>query len=79
MRASPLKCRDFGSVCGLSDLTGCDFDRILLEEDGRVHFTVPDLFETSLALRGAQKDDGWFFGHVEFLHKVGGDLTDVQG
>ncbi|KAL5506965.1 RGR1 [Sanghuangporus vaninii] len=47
-------------------------------EDGRAHFTVQDLFETSLALRGARKDDGWFFGHVEFLHKVGGDLTDVQ-
>lgn len=48
-------------------------------EDGRAHFNVPNMFETSISLRGAQKDDGWFFVHVEFLHNVGGDLTDVQG
>ena len=48
-------------------------------EDGRVFFTVPDKFETSLSLRGALKDDGWFFVHVEFLHSVGGELNDVQG
>ncbi|KAH8119598.1 MED14-domain-containing protein [Phellopilus nigrolimitatus] len=47
-------------------------------EDGRVHFTVTNLFETSVSLRGAQRDDGWFFVHVEFLHTVGGDLIDVQ-
>ncbi|EJD03366.1 MED14-domain-containing protein [Fomitiporia mediterranea MF3/22] len=47
-------------------------------EDGRAHFIVPNLFETSLSLRGAKKDDGWFFVHVEFLYTVGGDLTDVQ-
>ncbi|KAG6829450.1 hypothetical protein H0H92_004510 [Tricholoma furcatifolium] len=46
--------------------------------DGRVYFTVPKLFEASLCLRGAQKDDGWFFVHVEFLINVGGDLTGVQ-
>ena len=38
-------------------------------EDGRAHFTVPNLFETSISLRGAQEEDGWFFSHVEFLHK----------
>jgi mediator of RNA polymerase II transcription subunit 14 len=46
---------------------------------GRVFFTVPNLFETSLCLRGAQKDDGWFFVHVEFLITVGGDRTGMQG
>ncbi|KAJ7072524.1 mediator complex subunit MED14-domain-containing protein [Mycena amicta] len=45
---------------------------------GRVYFTVPNLFETSLCLRGAVKDDGWFFVHVEFLITVGGDLTGLQ-
>ncbi|KAF7298154.1 Mediator of RNA polymerase II transcription subunit 14 [Mycena chlorophos] len=45
---------------------------------GRVYFTVPDLFETSLCLRGALQDDGWFFVHVEFLITVGGDLTGLQ-
>ncbi|KAI6045803.1 mediator complex subunit MED14-domain-containing protein [Pisolithus marmoratus] len=42
---------------------------------GRVHFNVPRLFETSLCLRGAEKDDGWFFVSVKFLFKVGGDAT----
>ena len=28
-------------------------------EDGRVFFTVLTLFETSISLRGSQKDDGW--------------------
>ncbi|TFY52257.1 hypothetical protein EVG20_g10628 [Dentipellis fragilis] len=46
--------------------------------DGRAFFTVPKLFETSLCLRGGDKDDGWFFVHVEFLFNVGGDLTGVQ-
>ncbi|KAA1472975.1 MED14-domain-containing protein [Dentipellis sp. KUC8613] len=46
--------------------------------DGRVFFTVPKLFEASLCLRGGEKDDGWFFVHVEFLFNVGGDLTGVQ-
>lgn len=48
-------------------------------EDGRVFFTIPDQFEVSLSLRGALKDDGWFFVHVEFLHSIGGDMKDVQG
>ena len=48
--------------------------------DGRVYFTVPHLFETSLCLLGAKKDEeGWFFVHVEFLIGVGGDLTGMQG
>ncbi|KAF7315273.1 Mediator of RNA polymerase II transcription subunit 14 [Mycena indigotica] len=47
--------------------------------NGRVYFTIPRLFETSLCLRGALKDDGWFFVHVEFLITVGGDLTGLQG
>ncbi|KAG5646818.1 hypothetical protein DXG03_002195 [Asterophora parasitica] len=46
--------------------------------DGRVYFTVPKLFEVSLCLRGAQKDEGWFFVHVEFLINIGGDLTGLQ-
>lgn len=46
--------------------------------DGRVYFVVPKLFETSLCLRGAEKDDGWFFVHVEFLFNVGGDSTGLQ-
>jgi hypothetical protein len=47
--------------------------------DGRVYFTAPKLFEVSLCLRGAQKDDGWFFVHVEFLINIGGGLTGLQG
>jgi len=47
--------------------------------DGRVHFNVPQLFNTSLCLRGGDKNDGWFFVHVEFLITVGGDLTGLQG
>ncbi|KAF5386160.1 hypothetical protein D9615_002363 [Tricholomella constricta] len=46
--------------------------------NGRVYFTVPTLFEASLCLRGAQKDEGWFFVHVEFLINIGGDLTGLQ-
>ena len=47
--------------------------------DGRVYFTAPKLFEVSLCLRGAEKDDGWFFVHVEFLMNIGGGLTGLQG
>ncbi|KAF8813688.1 MED14-domain-containing protein [Phlegmacium glaucopus] len=46
--------------------------------EGRVHFTVPKLFSTSLCLRGSSKDDGWFFVHVEFLINISGDLTGLQ-
>ncbi|KAJ8518069.1 hypothetical protein ONZ45_g4838 [Pleurotus djamor] len=46
--------------------------------DGRVYFTIPRLFETSVCLRGAEKDDGWFFVHVEFLINIGGDLTGME-
>ncbi|KAH9894934.1 MED14-domain-containing protein [Cubamyces lactineus] len=46
--------------------------------DGRVIFTAPKLFETSLCLLGAGKNDGWFFVNVEFLFKVGGDQTGMQ-
>ncbi|KAJ7668443.1 mediator complex subunit MED14-domain-containing protein [Mycena polygramma] len=46
--------------------------------DGRVYFTVPNLFEASLCLRGGLREDGWFFVHVEFLITVGGDLTGIQ-
>ncbi|KAI6036221.1 mediator complex subunit MED14-domain-containing protein [Pisolithus microcarpus] len=42
---------------------------------GRVHFNVPKLFEASICLRGAEKDDGWFFVSVKFLFRVGGDAT----
>ncbi|KAI0768733.1 MED14-domain-containing protein [Trametes elegans] len=46
--------------------------------DGRVWFTAPRLFEASLCLRGAGKNDGWFFVNVTFLFKVGGDQTGMQ-
>ncbi|KAI0785537.1 MED14-domain-containing protein [Abortiporus biennis] len=47
-------------------------------DGGRVHFTAPKLFEASLCLRGAKKEDGWFFVDVEFLFTVGGDPTGMQ-
>ncbi|KAF8256603.1 mediator complex subunit MED14-domain-containing protein [Lactarius quietus] len=47
--------------------------------DGRAWFTVPNLFEASVCLRGGNQDDGWFFVHVEFLFTVGGDRTGMQG
>jgi mediator of RNA polymerase II transcription subunit 14 len=47
--------------------------------DGRAWFTVPNLFESSICLRGGNEDDGWFFAHVEFLFNVGGDRTGMQG
>ena len=46
---------------------------------GRVYFTAPNLFELSLCLRGARKNDGWFFVNVTFLFTVGGDQTGMQG
>jgi hypothetical protein len=46
---------------------------------GRVHFTVPGLFETSVCMRGADKDDGWFFVGVKFLISVGGDMSGADG
>ena len=54
-------------------LTSCGTD------DGRAWFTVPNLFEASICLRGGNQDDGWFFVHVEFLFTVGGDRTGMQG
>ncbi|KAL4077046.1 mediator complex subunit MED14-domain-containing protein [Scleroderma yunnanense] len=45
---------------------------------GRVHFTAPNLFETSICLRGAEQDDGWFFVSVKFLITVGGDMTGTH-
>ncbi|CAG8617135.1 16110_t:CDS:10, partial [Acaulospora colombiana] len=36
-------------------------------EGGRTFFTVPQRFEVSLIMTGAQKDDVWAFVHVEFL------------
>ncbi len=47
--------------------------------DGRVHFVIPKLFEASMCLKGAQKDEGWFFVDIEFLFTVGGDPTGMQG
>ncbi|KAI9510089.1 mediator complex subunit MED14-domain-containing protein [Russula earlei] len=46
--------------------------------DGRAWFLVPNMFETSICLRGGNQDDGWFFVHVEFLFTVGGDRTGMQ-
>ncbi|KAF9242015.1 mediator complex subunit MED14-domain-containing protein [Melanogaster broomeanus] len=45
---------------------------------GKVLFTVPNLFETSVCLRGADKIDGWFFVNVKFLFTVGGDMTGTD-
>ena len=50
-----------------------------LPADGRVFFTAPNLFVTSLCLGGAQQHDGWFFVDVEFLLNIGGDMTGTQG
>ena len=47
--------------------------------DGRVYFTAPKLFEASLCIKGAKKEDGWFFDDVEFHFNVGGDVTGMQG
>lgn len=47
--------------------------------DGRVSFIAPHLFEVSLCVKGAKKDDGWFCADVEFLFSVGGDPTGMQG
>ena len=44
-----------------------------------MHFTVPGLFETSVCMRGAEKDDGWFFVNVKFLISVGGDMSGADG
>ncbi|RDX48026.1 MED14-domain-containing protein [Lentinus brumalis] len=46
--------------------------------NGRVFFTAPKLFELCLCLRGARKEDGWFFVNVTFLFTVGGDQTGMQ-
>ncbi|KAG1871755.1 mediator complex subunit MED14-domain-containing protein [Suillus subalutaceus] len=46
--------------------------------NGRVHFSVPKLFETAIYLGGAEKNDSWFFDSVKFLITVGGDLTGMQ-
>ncbi|KAG8218037.1 mediator complex subunit MED14-domain-containing protein, partial [Butyriboletus roseoflavus] len=43
-----------------------------------VHFTVPGLFETSVCMRGAEKNDGWFFVNVKFLISVGGDMSGAN-
>lgn len=48
-------------------------------QDGRVFFVAPRLFEVSVCIKGASKDDGWFFVDVEFLFNVGGDVTGMQG
>ncbi|RDB24861.1 Mediator of RNA polymerase II transcription subunit 14 [Hypsizygus marmoreus] len=61
----------------VSELIPVEMSRFRIA-DGRVSFTVPKMFETSLCLRGAERDDGWFFVHVEFLISVGGDLTGLQ-
>ncbi|KIK79206.1 hypothetical protein PAXRUDRAFT_161917 [Paxillus rubicundulus Ve08.2h10] len=45
---------------------------------GRVHFTVPNLFETSVCLLGAEQNDGWFFITVKFLITVGGDTSGMD-
>lgn len=44
-----------------------------------MHFSVPKLFESAICLRGAERNDGWFFVSVKFLITVGGDLTGMQG
>jgi mediator of RNA polymerase II transcription subunit 14 len=49
-------------------------------EGGRTFFTVPQRFETSLIMTGAQKDDVWAFVHVEFLFGLpDGDRKGSRG
>lgn len=50
-----------------------------ISESGRVHFTVKNLFQTSLCLWGSTSADSWFMVDVEFLINIGGDLTGLQG
>jgi len=50
-----------------------------ISENGRVHFTVRNLFQTSVSVRGSTRDDTWFMVDVEFLINIGGDLTGLQG
>lgn len=45
--------------------------------NGRVYFISPKLFEVSLYLQG--EDEGWVMLNVEFLIKIGGDLTGMEG
>ncbi|OCH90250.1 MED14-domain-containing protein [Obba rivulosa] len=47
-------------------------------DSGRVHFTVPRLFDVSLCAKGAQSNDGWFMVDVEFLFTVGCDQSGMQ-
>ena len=44
-----------------------------------MHFTAPKLFELTLCLLDAHRDDGWFFVNVTFLFPVGADPTGMQG
>jgi mediator of RNA polymerase II transcription subunit 14 len=48
-------------------------------ESGRVHFRIPQLFETSLTLNGSSEYDCWLFIHVEFLCLAGGASATLQG
>jgi mediator of RNA polymerase II transcription subunit 14 len=50
-----------------------------MTDDGRVFFSVPNLFEAAICLLGQEKTDSWFFTNVEFLFNVGGDSVDVDG
>ncbi|KZT24268.1 MED14-domain-containing protein [Neolentinus lepideus HHB14362 ss-1] len=61
----------------MSEIIPIEISRYVIER-GRVRFTAPKLFETSLCLSGAKKEDGWFFVDVDFLFKVGGDKTGMQ-
>ena len=49
----------------------------MIVAEGRVYFTSPKLFEVSLTLQG--EAEGWVMLNVEFLIKIGGDLTGMQG
>lgn len=79
-RLSQSKCRNIALVRLIERSKAlADIYYIFCVADGRIHFTVPNLFSASLCLRGAGKDSGWFFVSVEFLINVGGDLTGLQG
>ncbi|EMD37772.1 hypothetical protein CERSUDRAFT_73593 [Gelatoporia subvermispora B] len=61
----------------MTEIIPVEMSRYCIDK-GRVHFTAPRLFETSLCLKGAQSNDGWFVVDVEFLFNVGGDQSGLQ-
>src|SRR5882672_12661326 len=76
MRPSQSRCRTIVLVGRFPSPLRCNLQSL---EKGRVHFTVRNLFQTSLCLRGSTSEDSWFMVDVEFLINIGGDLTGLEG